>query len=305
MKRKAKPPSAILTADWHVRGDRPICRTDDYMETQGGKIDFILNLSEKHHCPILIAGDVGHRPTWGDKLLNWFIDELSPSRFNIITVVGQHDLPYHLLDKWEEAGVGVLSKSMDNFEVINKPTRIEGAVILPFHYSNNIIKLEQETTDKTVALLHTMVIKSQKEKLWHDQVAHSAKWYLRKFPCYDLIVTGDNHQSFSVEYEGRWLVNCGSLTRMSANQIDHKPSVYLWYAEDNSIERVYLPIENDVISREHIDVADERDGRIESFVNRLKETGELGLSYEDNMKLFFKSNRTRKRVMEKVWESME
>ena len=92
---------------------------------------------------------------------------------------------------------------------------------------------------------------------------------------------------------------------MSANQIDHKPSVYLWYAEDNSIERVYLPIADDVISREHIDVANERNERIESFVNRLKETEELGLSFESNMKEFFKTNKTRRKVMEKVWEAME
>jgi|TARA_Y100000034_G_scaffold68007_1_gene82060 DNA repair exonuclease SbcCD nuclease subunit len=307
--KKENKPTAILTADWHIRGDRPVCRTDNYIETQKRKIEFIIQKALNYECPILIAGDVGHRPIWGDRLLNQIIEILQWDwswcvDVPIIAIAGQHDLPHHRLDEWKEGGLGVLSKSVDKFKVINKPTRIEGAVILPFHYSNNIIKLEQETTDKTVALLHTMVIKSQKDKLWEGQETHSAKWYLRKFPCYDLIVTGDNHQSFSVEYEGRWLINCGSLTRMSANQIDHKPSVYLWYAEDNSIERVYLPIEKDIISREHIEVAEQRDSRIESFVNRLKETEELGLSFENNIEEFFRANRTRKRIVEKVWESM-
>jgi|2_EtaG_2_1085320.scaffolds.fasta_scaffold03272_8 DNA repair exonuclease SbcCD nuclease subunit len=310
MKRKNRKKSsvtAILSSDWHIRGDRPVCRTDDYMEAQRKKITFILNLAKDNSCPILVAGDFGHKPMWGDRLLNYFIDILNDFQDVVIyVVVGQHDLPNHRLDKWKEAGLGVLDKQYGkDFEVIVKPTRANDFIIFPFHYSNNIIKLEQETTDRTTALLHTMVIKSQKEKLWHDQVAHSAKWYLRKFPCYDLIVSGDNHQSFAIEYEGRWLVNAGSLMRMTANQIEHKPSVYLWYAEDNSIERIYLPIEENVVSRQHIAEGQQRNERIEAYINRLKETEELGLSYESNMKEFFKTNRTRRKIMLKVWESMK
>ena len=159
--------------------------------------------------------------------------------------------------------------------------------------------------DKEIALCHMMVIKDQKHKLWPDQQAQSAKRLLKKFPCYDLIVSGDNHQSFVVEYEGRILVNPGSLMRMSANQIDHQPSVYLWYAEENKIERVYLPIEKDVINTFHLEEVKDRNTRIESFINRLKDTEEMGLSFEKNMEEFFKTNRQRKRVVEKVWEATE
>lgn len=324
MKRKTKTPTAILTADWHIRGDRPVCRTDDYMEAQRKKIVFILSLANRYKCPILVAGDVGHRAIWGDKLLNWFIRkyfasvETINSSVEIIAICGQHDLPNHRLDKWEEAGLGVLSKSLENFTVMREgfcKSRLarneifKDTKLLSFPYSTKIdhdyINDHPDAPQKRITLIHQMVIKSQKDKLWPDQQANSAEKMLKKFPCYDLIVSGDNHQSFAVEYEGRWLVNPGSLMRMTANQIDHRPSVYLWYAEDNSIERVYLPIEKDVISREHIEVAEQRNSRIESFVNRLKETEELGLSYEKNMEEFLKTNRTRKRIIEKIWESME
>ena len=313
MKRKTnKSPTAILSADWHIRGDRPICRTDDYMKAQLKKIIFIQELAYKYKCPILVAGDIGNRPIWGDRLLNWFIYYLQDTTdgSKIITICGQHDLPNHRLDKWEEAGVGVLNKSLDNFEVLTKTgnkIRYDDFSIHPFPYGEKIIQSKDKLRGGggLVALIHQMIIKSQKDKLWEAQEAQSAKRLLKKFPCYDLIVTGDNHQSFTVEYEGRILVNPGSLMRMSADQIEHHPSVYLWYVEDNSIERVYLPIEKDVISREHIEVAEERNSRIESFVNRLKETEELGLSYAENMKKFLEANRQRKRIMEKIWESME
>ncbi len=307
MKRKAKPPSAILTGDWHIRGDIPVCRTDDYLKTQKKKIETILSLSKKYECPILIAGDVGHRPIWGDRLLNQTIEILQDA--SIITIAGQHDLPHHRVDRWKEGGLGVLDKSLEYFTVLEEKLIDSVDIsdmfnIFPYSYSKKIKTKIQTNSDRNIALCHMMVIKSQKEKLWHDQVAHSAKWYLRKFPCYDLIVTGDNHQSFAVEYEGRWLVNTGSIMRNTANQIDHRPSVYIWYAEDNRVERVYLPIENDVISREHIEIQEQRDKRIESFVKSLKETEELGLSFEKNIEEFFKTNQTEKQVIEKIWRSV-
>jgi len=319
MKRKNKnTPTAILSSDWHIRGDRPLCRTDNYMEAQRKKIHFVLELSHKYnYIPILIAGDVGHRPLWGDKLLNWFMD-IGLNHPHIIAICGQHDLPNHRLDKWEEAGVGVLGKSLKNLTVMREGfckwnlagnEVFKNTKLFSFPYGTKIdhdyINDHPDFPQKRIALCHMMVIKSQKDKLWHDQVAHSAKWYLKKYPCYDLIVTGDNHQSFAVEYEGRWLVNAGSLMRMSANQIDHKPSVYLWYAEDNSIERVYLPIEEDVIDRSHIEEVDQRNERIDAFLNRLKDVGEIGLSFENNMKEFLEVNKTRKRIVEKIWESLE
>ena len=307
--KQSQKATCLLSSDWHIRGDRPVARIDDYREAQTKKIEFILSLAQKHSCPVLIAGDVGHKALWGDQLLNYFIDILNRfSDVRIIAIAGQHDLPNHRLDRWEEAGIGVLNKSLKEFEVaMDNCAHIPfEARIRPFHYSQKIEKhTEDDEGNKQVALMHHMVIKSQGEKLWHDQVAHSAKWYLRKFPCYDLIVTGDNHQSFSVEYEGRRLVNAGSLMRMSANQIDHRPSVYLWYAETNEVERVYLPHEENVIDRSHIDETNERDERIEAYVNRLKKTSEIGLSFEKNIENFFKSNRTRKSVMDKVWSAIE
>jgi len=297
--------SAILSADWHIRSDRPVCRTDDYMKAQMNKLQFIYNLSLQHLCPIIVAGDFGHRPVWGDKLLNWFMD-FDFYKAKVVTIAGQHDLPNHRLDKWEEAGLGVLSKSMANFRVMTNDFNYDDKIqIHEFPYGKKIQGFTESARKINVALVHQMVIKSQDEKLWFDQKADHAKRLLRKFPCYDLIVSGDNHQSFTVEHEGRLLVNAGSLMRMSANQIDHKPSVYLWYAEDNTVKRVYLPIEEDVIDRSHIDIAKKRNGRIDSFVNRLNEAYDIDFNFEKNLEEFFTKNKVNDKTKEKIWESLE
>ena len=79
-KRKTKQKAtAILTADWHIRADVPICRTDDFFQAMSDKLDFILNLSKEHDCPILLAGDLGKRPLnrgWPTWLLEWTINKL-------------------------------------------------------------------------------------------------------------------------------------------------------------------------------------------------------------------------------------
>lgn len=303
--KKIAIPTAILSADWHIREDSPVCRADNYMEAQKRKIEFILSLSEKYDCPILIAGDVGHRPIWGDRLLNWFINIII-NNCNFIVTPGQHDLLNHRLDKYMEGGLGVLHKSLKNFTVITELYNYNSFTIYPSPYSvpiKNILRVIDKK--RKIALCHQMVIKSQKNKLWEKQKAHSATWFLKKYSMYDLIITGDNHQSFAAEYGGRWLVNTGSLMRMAANQIDHLPSVYLWYAMTNEIKRVYLPIEQNVISREHLKEDNERDSRIESFVNRLNNSIEIGLSFEKNIEEFLKVNPQEKGVVKKIWEVME
>ncbi|MAF51026.1 MAG: hypothetical protein CMH64_02950 [Nanoarchaeota archaeon] len=291
--KKTKTPDYILSSDWHVRGTKPICRTDDYIEAQTKKIKFILSLAEKYDCPILIAGDLGHKPIWGDKLLNYFIDILNrfPS-VKIYTICGQHDLINHRLDKWEEGGIGLLNRKKC-IKVLTK----EYKDISPFSYNDALLD-----SNKSISLVHKMIIKSQEDKLWDRQEADHAKKLLKKLSGSKLIVTGDNHQSFVIEQNNRLLVNAGSIMRMSANQVDHKPSIYLWYADNNSVERVYLPITGNVINRDHIDVVKERNQRIEVFVNKLQDNYELGLNFEKNMEEFLDKNDIDESVKEKIWE---
>jgi DNA repair exonuclease SbcCD nuclease subunit len=132
-----------------------------------------------------------------------------------------------------------------------------------------------------------------------------AKELLKRYPDYDLIVTGHNHQSFVEELDGRLLVNPGAITRQEADKADHKPCVYLWYAEENQVEPHYLPVEEGVISREHIEQTEERNERIEAFVSRLNDEWEAGLSFEQNLERFFKENEIRQSVQEIIWGAIE
>jgi hypothetical protein len=134
---------------------------------------------------------------------------------------------------------------------------------------------------------------------------YSAMTLLKKYPQFDLILTGDNHKTFTATLNNRVLVNPGSLMRMDADQVNHKPSVFLWWGKDNSIEQVCIPIQPNVISREHLERVKKRDDRISAFVSRLNTKWVAKKSFEDNMENFKKENNIRKSVMDIVYESME
>ena len=110
---------------------------------------------------------------------------------------------------------------------------------------------------------------------------------------------------FVIEDEGRLLVNPGSLMRTTAAQIDHKPRVYLYYAEDNTVEPIFIPIAEGCITREHIDITEHRDGRIDAFISRLSDEVEIGLSFEHNLESHFSKNRIRQSVQDLVWSAVK
>jgi DNA repair exonuclease SbcCD nuclease subunit len=290
-----KSHKAILTADWHIRADSPVCRTDDFQKAMWKKVDNVFALAVEMSVPIIIAGDLGHRPQWPNWLIEKFMEVADGYESEIMVVFGQHDIPEHNLELYPRSGIGVLIRS--EYVMLAENGIYPDLAIEAFDYSENI-----EGSDKAnIAVAHQMVIEDKPE--WPGQVADSAKSLLKKFPEYKLILTGDNHKPFVVEYEGRILVNPGSMMRTTADQIDHKPRVYLWDGE--GVEPVYLPIEEGVISREHIDVGQHRDERITAYVERLKTNYEIGLDFKKNMTEHFKVNRTRKEITGRVWEAME
>lgn len=217
IKIKNKKPDSILCSDFHLREDQPTCRTDNFPKTQWIKVDFIRNLQIEHDCPVIHAGDLFHHWKPSPYLLSETIQHLPD---NFWTVYGQHDLPQHNLDLAYKCGINTLEKAEKL--IILKGThwgQSKPADQEIWSYSErNIIRAYSE---RNILVWHIMTY--QGKKPWPDCVDPTATKLLRKYPEYDLIVTGDNHQSFVEEYEGRLLVNPGSITRQTAAQSDHKP----------------------------------------------------------------------------------
>ena len=79
----------------------------------------------------------------------------------------------------------------------------------------------------------------------------------------------------------------------------------MYYAESNTVEPVYLPIEDGVLDRTHRDKVQERDERLSAYIERMGMNWEVGLSFRQNLEAFFQENNTPKKVVELIWSHME
>lgn len=278
----------ILTADWHLREDKPSCRTDDFEKAQWNKVGQIMKLQNQLDCPILHAGDLFHYWKPSPYLISQAIIHM-PADF--YTVAGQHDLPQHNMDLIHKSGLhtlitaGAISwiKGAGNFgEPVGGLPMWAGKVGVWHHFVWN-----------------------GKNIPWPNCEEVTAKQVLEDNPEYDLIVTGDYHRPFTYKHQGRLLVNCGCLTRQVADYDNHEPRVWLWNAETNTVQPHYLDVDENVIDRGHIEMASERDKRMEAFISRLDTEWEVGVSFETNLKRFLSSNKIRKSVVDLVYKSME
>ena len=292
--KPSKKPSAILCSDIHLREDTPVCRTDDYWTAQWKKMDFIKELQKKYNCPVLCGGDLFHHYKASPHLLTETMKHL-PAKF--FSCMGQHDLPQHSLDLAYKSGFATLVESEDIrlFPDWEFNTQI-------CHYGQEPLKMDGRT--KNILIWHKLAFKGKPPYPGAPHEGQSSI-ILRKYPEIDLFLVGDNHLTFTSTYGNQLLVNPGSMMRMTADQIDHKPCVFLWFAEDNTVQQIFLPIEQNVITREHIEKKQERDERIDAFVSKINSEYEVEMDFEANLKNFFTVNNTPQEIQQVIYNAIE
>lgn len=259
---------AILSSDWHMRLDNPPCRTDDHSSAQIDKVEQISALQRKYDCPVLNAGDIFQLYYPSPTLINLCFDHF-PKR--MMTIAGQHDLPDHNIDLIKKSAFYTLARG-GAFLFLNGQVNWKTYTPKPNYITIGLRK---------IAIAHMLVW--DKEEPFPDCPAPRVNKVFKMFPHADLILAGDNHQTFTARKGKQLLVNPGSLTRHKADQADHRPCVFLWSAATNTCRKHYLKIRKNVISREHIDLVNEKKLRKEAFIEQLDTEWKIDLSFEDNI----------------------
>ena len=251
-------------------------------------MNFISELQQKHNCPFLVAGDFFDHWKPSPELLALVAKAMPKDTY---CVYGNHDLPEHSISQKHRSGLYALEAS--------------GVIkMLPFGYWKDVPGEEGfRIKNRNIFIWHKCVYRVKEQWMDSTDSVHARK-LLKIYPQFDVIVTGDNHQPFIEELDGRLLVNCGSLMRIRASQVDYKPCVYLYYADTNEVEKVYLPIEIDVFTVEHLEKKQDREQRISEFVKSLG-NWESGLDFYENLKLFEQKNKPEPEVMRIIYKSMD
>lgn len=273
-------PTAILTADWHLRDSHPACRTDDFWQAQWDKVEFICNLGLEYNCPIIHAGDMFHSWKASPHLISTAIEKF---KGKIVTVYGNHDMPQHNIDLAYKSGLHTLMKAGKIHVLEDGYFGGEPAVYTP--------------NEVEILVWHKFVYKGE---LHWAVPKDEASSILRTYGKKALLLTGDNHETFTLRRNNKVLVNPGSITRQTAAQADHEPCVFVWYEDTNEIDDILLPYKKDVISREHLENKEAKDERIEAFISRLKGEWEASVSFERNIEQFLSANKVRQSVIDLV-----
>ena len=313
-RRDTDPPArmadAILCADIHLSPQVPKCRNEEeYLPAMFKKLAFIRDLQTQHGgIPVLCSGDITDK-WYLEKGDQWFVTMVIQLMNNWITVPGQHDLPQHNIELYDKSWLATLEEAqcisvLEEQGVESLMPYATPFVVHGFPWNSDMYDYDINT-GRNIALIHRMVYQGKPPYPGADKDGGTAKSLLRKMKGFDLIVSGDNHETFVEELNGRLLVNPGGMMRTSAKQVDHEPCVFLWYAEDNAIERVILPHDKYVVSREHLDRTEVHNSRMSAFVEKLRGDVDLSIGFKENVMARIKGSDVSKRTKEIIVEAME
>lgn len=283
-------PKLILTGDWHLDTNTPENRTDNYFQTQYSKIYFILNKAHQLGAEyILQPGDFFNSHRANNYLLQHYVDVFlrwKPA-VKIFTIYGQHDMRFHSSDK-ENTPLAVMRAAGLVTILEARPTIITGGLTPLFLYGCSWGEDVPVRQDKHIGihilLIHKMIVKDK--KLWEGQEDFTWANNLLLQSGFDLIVSGDNHQSFILPNNKQLLVNAGSLMRSTIDQVNHQPIIYLYNPVDRSNLGITVPIEpfDKVMNAKKAEEQKKRNAELEAFVEILSKGAKIdGLDFMANL----------------------
>lgn len=264
----------LFTADWHLRGERPRCRTDlDWLEAQRKDIAFIVEQANQKAKALYIAGDIFHLPRVSTEVVNMALAELAKSTVPVVILAGNHDLPYHSYENVERCSFGTLRRSGFLTELNGPDYPICGWAF----------GLDKDCPSP-VRVLHRLVFPNNESRPI-EGIGQTAEEVLAEFPGNRLIVTGDYHHSFVFEGQnGRTLINPGCINIQAADMIGYHPKVVVVDTDTHTCEWLDIPQpEGSVVTDQYLEEVKLRDERIDAFLDAVSSGGGISLSFTDNV----------------------
>lgn len=311
----------IVTGDNHLRPDLPLCRLDeDWMATQKRHLDFIVDQANLRDADIICTGDLFDVPRVPPEVVSLFINAMAVLIGKCYVIAGNHSLPWHKLENVDSSSVGILKAIAKTNKKIVYLDATEYTENGRFEHT---CKLEDYVPEAGgIYVTHTLTFPSTADIPFGIE-GTSAYTLLKKYPDAQFIFTGDYHHNFRVEDDGRYVINPGCMNIQAADLIDYDP-IIVYVDTGNAInvsvksdkfpvyrrtgfelEVIPMPNDKEVLTRNHLDQKQERDERISSFVETIMHDGQIGLSFEDNLKATMLATKVSQAVRDIITEVEE
>jgi len=286
----------IITADWHLRSDKPRCRIDsDWIRTQKDAIAFVYSKATQYQANVCIVGDIFHRPNDNIYVLYMFLSAILNSLVHTGVLAGNHDLLYNSFEYVNRSQYGIIQSVMTTTDKLN-PLVIWGK---SYNYGQPFSAYKDAKWE--IVFLHELTFKTERE------APPGSKYYLAQdlldmFPDAKWIFTGDNHHNFVYEKNHRYVINPGCLLRQAADMKDYQPVIYYVDTVTEEIEKIPVPDDMSMVTDEYLTEEKERDERITAFVQSIKKKGKISLSFRDNLEKRMERKQVEKGAKEIIFE---
>ncbi len=281
---------AIVTGDWHFRGTNPRSRLDNFQDALEEKLSEVFALARHHNAQAIICpGDVfdGPSASWGTVARLTQILRASPCP--ILAINGNHDI----------FGGNQASRFRTPYGFLVQTGFLWGVEESEFNGPENVIVtgcgFDTNTDTKTPEGMQQFSPRIWVDGAFQIHVVHSM--LLDKQPGFDMrhtlisqvktsaqvIISGHEHTGFGIvrREDGVLFINPGALCRLSAHvaEMERTIQVALLTVENGQATAELIPLKSarpghEVLSREHIEAAAERESRIDEFLKLLASEGE-------------------------------
>lgn len=285
----------LITADWHVRGERPLCRTDeDWIESQRKTIAQIREAFFHNGCEqIWILGDLFDAPRCATAAVNMLIGELKKFPQNSVKILcGNHDLKDHNYNNLEECSIGTLKKIFEDVP----DCLMRGGVKI--NVSAKPFALDDLQSYAEVICTHQLTFPNEKARPMPG-CGVLAQDLLNTWNRAEIIFTGDYHHGyiyketettpFMVAATGRYVVTPGCINIQKADELDYEPSVVIWDTDEvigtsnQPFEIVYLDPQREFCTRDHIEAREQKEAQLAEVVETIKGGTEITLDFDSNL----------------------
>jgi exonuclease SbcD len=266
----------LITGDLHLRADKPRCRLDEDWEiTQTSALREIVKYANANDTDLCIVGDVFHTPVVPPWVTIMFLRYILKVKKHVYIMAGNHDLPYHSWKNvnnstfgiiWSILSVGKIRAMSDLGTAANFGEDLEIG----------------DGGNPNLLFLHTLVFPSAKD-MPPNTDAKTAPELLAEYPGYEWIFTGDYHQGFHYEKNGRHVVNPGCILRQAADLKDYQPGVLFVDTDEAICERLIIHDTEEMVTDVYLKSDKERKDRIEAFVESVRVSGPVSLDFKTNL----------------------
>ena len=300
----------LLMSDIHLRTSPTRNRIDNFLETQFSKLEWCFELAKKENCDLFLqGGDLFDSPRASDDLKRRLQSLLRKYSINFCCIFGQHDVRFRQ-DNLDNTPLGVVESSGLISILSDTPAVFDNVHIYGASWGQPIPQI-QDKNAFNVLVIHKMVIQNEEDKIWHGQQNYSTARVLLAKNNFNLILSADNHKTFTDEYNNKTLLNLGSMTRLTSAQMEHKPQTVIFDTSKNEYTIYDIPIKpaEEVFNLEQIEKnreTGEINDKIREYVDLLGGNSEMReWNFVSNLDEFILVNGVRQEVQDIIKLALE